>query len=232
MAVKLDESTRERLQRLAKARDRSAHWMMREAIAQYVEREERREAFRQDGVRAWEEYQATGLHLTEAEADVVSLPTSRPAATRNRPNATPDLVARCPAGRRAPPPISGREERAGRAARGDAHPRRNEGYIAQPGVGRPVPEMDPEFRAAGHSLWRERLCGPRIVSRARRRWSWRYGTNAKWGTERRPRAPQRAAVSSQIVTGPSFTSVTRISAPKTPVATATPCPSTCRAKCS
>jgi predicted transcriptional regulator len=43
--------------------------MMREAIAQYLEREERREAFRQDGIRAWEEYQATGLHLIEAEAD-------------------------------------------------------------------------------------------------------------------------------------------------------------------
>ena len=69
VAVKLDEGTRERLQRLARARDRSAHWMMREAIAQYLEREERREAFRQDGIRAWEEYQATGLHLTEAEAD-------------------------------------------------------------------------------------------------------------------------------------------------------------------
>jgi predicted transcriptional regulator len=69
MAVKLDDSTRDRLQRLAKARDRSAHWMMREAIAQYLDREERREAYRQDGIRAWEEYQATGLHLTEAEAD-------------------------------------------------------------------------------------------------------------------------------------------------------------------
>lgn len=53
---------------MAKARDRSAHWMMREAIAQHLEREERREAFRQDGIRAWEEYQATGLHATEAEA--------------------------------------------------------------------------------------------------------------------------------------------------------------------
>jgi predicted transcriptional regulator len=69
MAVKLDESTRDRLQRLARARDRSAHWMMREAIAQYLGREERREAFRQDGLRAWEEYQATGLHLTAAEAE-------------------------------------------------------------------------------------------------------------------------------------------------------------------
>ena len=56
-------------QRLARARDRSAHWMMREAIAQYLEREERREVYRQDGIRAWEEYQTTDLHLTEAEAD-------------------------------------------------------------------------------------------------------------------------------------------------------------------
>lgn len=43
--------------------------MMREAIAQYVEREERREAFRQSGIAAWNEYQATGLHVTQAEAD-------------------------------------------------------------------------------------------------------------------------------------------------------------------
>jgi len=43
--------------------------MMREAIAQYVEREERREAFRLDGIRAWNAYQKTGLHVTHAEAD-------------------------------------------------------------------------------------------------------------------------------------------------------------------
>jgi predicted transcriptional regulator len=69
MAVKLDERMRERLQRLARARDRSANWMMREAIAQYLEREERREAYRQDAIRAWQDYQATGLHLTAGEAD-------------------------------------------------------------------------------------------------------------------------------------------------------------------
>lgn len=28
-----------------------------------------REAFRQAGIRAWDEYQATGLHLTQEEAD-------------------------------------------------------------------------------------------------------------------------------------------------------------------
>lgn len=42
---------------------------MREAIAQYVEREEKREAFKQDALRAWDEYQQTGMHLTSREAD-------------------------------------------------------------------------------------------------------------------------------------------------------------------
>ena len=69
IAVKLDQDIRERIKRLAEARHRSTHWMMREAIAQYVEREERRETFRQDGIRAWNEYQATGLHVTLEEAD-------------------------------------------------------------------------------------------------------------------------------------------------------------------
>lgn len=33
--------------------------IMREAIAQYVEREEKREALRQDAMQAWEDYQRT-----------------------------------------------------------------------------------------------------------------------------------------------------------------------------
>ena len=57
------------LEHLAEVRRRSSHWIMREAIAQYVEREEKREAFRQDAIRAWDEYQQTGLHLTLEEAD-------------------------------------------------------------------------------------------------------------------------------------------------------------------
>ena len=51
VAVKLDEDVHSRVKVLAEARDRSPHWMMREAISQYVEREEKREAFRQDGIR-------------------------------------------------------------------------------------------------------------------------------------------------------------------------------------
>ena len=42
---------------------------MRAAIEQYVEREEKRESFRKDGIRAWEAYQASGRHVTHVEVD-------------------------------------------------------------------------------------------------------------------------------------------------------------------
>jgi predicted transcriptional regulator len=69
IAVKLDQDTRDRLKRLADAKDRSTHWMLREAVAQFVEREEKREAFRQAGLQAWQEFQATGKHIMHDEAD-------------------------------------------------------------------------------------------------------------------------------------------------------------------
>ena len=69
MSVKLDHDLRVRVEHLAQARQRSMHWVMREAIQQYVEHEEKREAFRQSGIRAWNEYQATGLHVSLDEAD-------------------------------------------------------------------------------------------------------------------------------------------------------------------
>lgn len=68
-SIKLDDALKGRIQHLAESRRRSSHWIMREAIAQYVEREEKREAFKQDAIRAWEAYQETGLHLTMEEAD-------------------------------------------------------------------------------------------------------------------------------------------------------------------
>ncbi|SFV12197.1 CopG family ribbon-helix-helix protein [Pseudoduganella namucuonensis] len=69
MSVKLDPDTRARLEQLAESRRRTPHWILREAVAQYVEREEKREAFRQDTLKAWEEYRTTGLHVTADEAD-------------------------------------------------------------------------------------------------------------------------------------------------------------------
>ena len=69
VAIKIDDAVKARVQRLAEARQRTPHWLMREAIYQYVEREEKREAFRQDTIKAWDAFQATGLHVSAAEAD-------------------------------------------------------------------------------------------------------------------------------------------------------------------
>lgn len=69
-SLKLDVEIKERVQRLASARRRSPHWLMREAIEEYVEREEKREQFRLDALAAWAHYQTTGLHVTAEEADV------------------------------------------------------------------------------------------------------------------------------------------------------------------
>ena len=68
-SLKLDTRTRKRVQQLASVRRRTAHWLMREAIEQYVEREEKRERFRQDALAAWAHYQTTGLHATAEDAD-------------------------------------------------------------------------------------------------------------------------------------------------------------------
>ncbi|MBN8507472.1 MAG: ribbon-helix-helix protein, CopG family [Burkholderiales bacterium] len=69
VAIKIDAETKERVKRLADARQRSPHWLMREAIRQYVEREEKREAFRQNALQAWQDFQARGLHVSQKEAD-------------------------------------------------------------------------------------------------------------------------------------------------------------------
>lgn len=69
-SLKLDSELKERVQKLAAARRRSAHWIMREAVEQYVGREEKREQFRQQALAAWDGYQATGLHVSAEEADV------------------------------------------------------------------------------------------------------------------------------------------------------------------
>ena len=69
VSVRLDESIKERMSTLAGQRQRPTHWLMREAIVQYVDREEKRQALLQAGKDAWEHYQATGEHVTGEEAD-------------------------------------------------------------------------------------------------------------------------------------------------------------------
>ena len=67
LSIKIDDELKARLQSLATARQRSPHWIMREAIAQYITREEARESFINEAVASWTSYQQTGLHLTREE---------------------------------------------------------------------------------------------------------------------------------------------------------------------
>ena len=69
IAVKIEQETKDRMKRLAELKQRSTHWLMKEAILQYVEREEKSESFRQEALLARNEYQTTGLHVTSEEAD-------------------------------------------------------------------------------------------------------------------------------------------------------------------
>lgn len=66
-SVKLDEELLDRLRRLAGRRQRSPHAMMRDAISQYVEREEARESFKEEALASWTAFQETGRHLTGDE---------------------------------------------------------------------------------------------------------------------------------------------------------------------
>jgi predicted transcriptional regulator len=68
-SLKLDAKLKRRVQRLATARRRSPHWLMCEAVEQYVDREEKREKLRQDALAAWDHYRSTGLYATAEEAD-------------------------------------------------------------------------------------------------------------------------------------------------------------------
>ncbi|RCX11676.1 CopG family ribbon-helix-helix protein [Extensimonas vulgaris] len=66
-SLKIDDALKSRVQNLASQRRRSPHWIMLEAIQQYVEREEARENFKQEALASWAAYKETGRHLTGQE---------------------------------------------------------------------------------------------------------------------------------------------------------------------
>ena len=66
-SLKIDDALKSRVHRLADQRRCSPHWIMLEAIQQYVAREEAQESFRQEALTAWAAYQETGRHLSGKE---------------------------------------------------------------------------------------------------------------------------------------------------------------------
>jgi predicted transcriptional regulator len=69
VSLKLDDEERSRLSALAAARKRSSHYLMREAVREYLTREEARQSFRDEADKALRDYEETGLHATQAEID-------------------------------------------------------------------------------------------------------------------------------------------------------------------
>ena len=66
-SIEMGEELKNRIDELAARRKRSAHWIMREALQQYLEREESRESFHREALASWTAYQETGEHLTGPE---------------------------------------------------------------------------------------------------------------------------------------------------------------------
>jgi predicted transcriptional regulator len=67
VSLKLDQAEHDRLKSLAEARHRKPHFLMKEAISQYLDREEARESFKREALASWQEYKETGQRLTGDE---------------------------------------------------------------------------------------------------------------------------------------------------------------------
>jgi predicted transcriptional regulator len=64
IGVKPDEEIRDRLKSLGTARQRSTHWLMREAIREYLEREEAIETRNREADEAWADYKRSGKFVS------------------------------------------------------------------------------------------------------------------------------------------------------------------------
>ena len=66
-SIKIDDELKGRVQKVAAQQQRSPHWIMLQAIEQYVDRQEARESFKQEAISSWVSFTETGKHLTDSE---------------------------------------------------------------------------------------------------------------------------------------------------------------------
>ena len=64
VTVKLDTADRTRISALAQRKKRTPHYLMKEAILEYIQREETRQNFVLAAQASFEHYKETGLHVT------------------------------------------------------------------------------------------------------------------------------------------------------------------------
>lgn len=68
-AVKLDDSIVDRLKVLGETRQRSPHWLMKEAIRQFLDREEEAERIRLDTLQRLAQFEADGKTINHDVVD-------------------------------------------------------------------------------------------------------------------------------------------------------------------
>ena len=67
IVVSVDQEMYDKIERLAYARQLTRHQVVKEAVDQYLDREEKREAFRQETLKSWQEHEETGMHVDADE---------------------------------------------------------------------------------------------------------------------------------------------------------------------
>ncbi len=67
IGVRLDELTRERLKKLGETKQRSTHWLMKNAITRYLATEERYELEKAEDWARWQRYIDTGNALSHED---------------------------------------------------------------------------------------------------------------------------------------------------------------------
>ncbi len=67
--IKLSGEERDRLQALGKSKDRSVHWLMKQAVGEYLLREEETEQEKIEDTARWERYVLTGVHHSQTDME-------------------------------------------------------------------------------------------------------------------------------------------------------------------
>jgi predicted transcriptional regulator len=67
LSIKLEANKKDQLEWIAEKKERSVHFLLCQAVSEYIENEKQRLEFYEDGKRAIEHYNETGLHTTHAE---------------------------------------------------------------------------------------------------------------------------------------------------------------------
>lgn len=66
-SIKIDTETKQHIQVIADRKHRSSHWIMLEAIRDYIKRDKVKEKFAREALASWKSYKETGQHLTGQE---------------------------------------------------------------------------------------------------------------------------------------------------------------------